>query len=232
MTSTLLPALLLLGAGAVAAQRLPKIQLVYTDPNGTAFDLGCPGFLRQQVDPGRHKQDIAETVRRMPEFQARWDKEGTRYLAAAMREVGMRYPYTEVQVTLTVCPTVNPMSAPLLMNVRPYLSSANNPMPDWQFARVVFHELMHTYILPVRRVSELRSKKYAAEPQVTLVHLHVAALEKFVLTKLGEKDKLRELDEHYRARSPAGYRRAWEIVNTEGHEAFIKELKLARRQMR
>lgn len=232
MTNTLLPVLLLLGAGAVAAERLPKIQLVYTDPNGTAFDLGCPGFLKQQVDPARHKQDIAETVRRLPEFQARWDKEGTRYLAAAMREVGMKYPYKEVQVTLTVCPTVNSMSAPLLMNVRPHLSSAKNPIPDWRFAHVVFHELMHTYILPVRRVSELRSKKYASEPQVTLVHLHVVALEKFVLTKLREKDKLRELDEHYRTRSPAGYRRAWEIVNTEGHEAFIKELKLARRPMR
>lgn len=232
MKKTLLPLLLLLGAGTVIAERLPKVRLVYTDPNGTPFDLSCPGFLKEQVDPGRHKQDIAETVRRLPEFQAWWDKEGTRYLATATREIGLPYPYTEVHVTLTVCPAVTPMSAPLFMNVRPHLSSAKMPLPDWRFAFVVFHELMHTYILPVRPVSELRNRKYASEAQAILVHLHVAALEKFVLTKLGETEKLRDLDEQYRTRSPAAYRRAWEIVNTEGHEAFIKELKLARRRTR
>ncbi|MBX7136130.1 MAG: hypothetical protein K1X67_25955 [Fimbriimonadaceae bacterium] len=204
--------------------------MVYTDPNGTPFDLSCPGFLKEQVDLGRHRQDIAETVRRLPEFQAWWDKEGNRYLATAMREIGLPYPYTEVQATLTVCPAVTPMSAPLFMNVRPHLSSAKNPLPDWQFAFVVFRELMHTYILPVRPVSELRNKKYASEAQATLVHLHVPALEKFVLTTLGEAEKLRELNEQYRTRSSATYRRAWEIVSTEGHDAFLKEFKLARRQ--
>jgi hypothetical protein len=117
-----------------------------------------------------------------------------------------------------------------MINVRSFLSTAQDPAPPGFFSEVVFHELMHHYVSPVFAVSALR-KKYATEPPVTLYHLHVMALEKFALLKLGKADELKHLDYLYRTDpSPAYYKRAWEIVNDiEGYEVFIKELKLLRK---
>jgi hypothetical protein len=183
--------------------------------------------LKAEVQRERHNRDIDETVRRRPEFQRQWDREGTRYLAAALQEVRLAYPYREVQVTLTVCP-IPSMGDPLVVNVRPYLTDPQNSNPPWRFALTVFHELMHTYVRPVTNTSALR-RKYASEPLQTVNHLHVLALEKLVLVKLEQSEKLREVDEFYRMRATGAYRRAWEIVNKESHESFVREMKLLSR---
>ena len=211
------------------SQSVPRVTLIYTEPDGSAFDLACLGFLKTSVDPDEHKRNIAETVRRLPDLQRLWDNDGMLFLKTAMREVGLAYPHGEVQANLTACPGVPiGISAPLLVNVRPFLSTATARLPDSHFSLILFHELMHTYILPVRSRSELRSKKYASEPPGVRVHLHVMALEKFALTKLGREQLLKDLDDRHRnVAAPAAYKRAWEIVASEGHEAFIRELKQA-----
>jgi len=118
------------------------------------------------------------------------------------------------------------MSMPLMINVRSFLATAQNPAPPEFLSEAVFHELMHHYVSPVFATSALR-KKYEKEPSVTLYHLHVMALERFALLKLGKTTELKYLDYLYRTDpAPSYYKRAWEIVNDiEGYEAFIKELK-------
>jgi len=200
---------------------IPRIELLYPPPVGTIFDRTCPQFLKTEVKP----EWVQETTRRLPEFQALWDKEGPRYLAVTFAEIGHRFRYGEMQAVLTVCPVAT-MSMPLMINVRNHLSSAEKPAPWEDFAETVFHELMHHYVSPVYAVSALKTK-YANEPPTTLYHLHVMALEKLALLKLGKTDELKYLDQLYRTDPPpASYKRAWEIVNDiEGYEAFIKELK-------
>jgi hypothetical protein len=200
---------------------IPRIYLLYPPPLGTVFDRTCPQLLKTEVKPDW----VQETVRRVPEFQAQWDKEGADYLSVTFAEIGHRFRYGEMQAVLTVCP-VSTMSMPLMINVRSFLSSAEKPAPAEDFSEKVFHELMHHYVSPVHAVSALE-KKYAHEPPVTLYHLHVMALEKLALLKLGKPDELKYLDGLYRTDPPpAFYKRAWEIVNDiEGYEAFIKELK-------
>jgi len=205
-----------------AEQRpIPKVDFLYPAPLGTIFDRTCPQLLNTQINPGW----VQETVRRLPEFQAQWDREGPKYLSLILAEIGLKFPYREMQAALTVCP-VSTMSMPLMINVRSFLSTAPSPAPPEFFSEVVFHELMHHYVSPVFASSALR-KKYAVEPPVTLYHLHVMALEKFVLMKLGKTVELKHLDYLYRTDPPPSYyKRAWEIVNDiEGYEAFIKELK-------
>jgi hypothetical protein len=210
------------------SQSVPRVHLVYTEPDGSAFDLACSGFLKASVDPDEHKRNIAETVRRLPDLQRLWDTDGVLYLKTAMEEVGLPYPYGEVQANVTACPGLPlGLSTPLLIRVLPFLSTATARQPDWHFSVLLFHELMHTYILPVRSRSELRGKKYASEDFGVRVHLHVLALEKFVLTKLGREQFLREIDHRYRNIAAPAYRRAWEIVSVEGYEPFIRELKQA-----
>lgn len=113
----------------------------------------------------------------------------------------------------------------LFINVRKYLPSVTNRAPDWLFVETLFHELMHTYVQPVNAVSALR-KKYADESPICLNHLHVMALEKFVLLKLGKTEELKRIGADYQSTHPPPYKRAWEIVNTiEGYQRFINELK-------
>jgi hypothetical protein len=91
----------------------------------------------------------------------------------------------------------------------------------------VFHELMHRYAAPIRdvSVSQLR-KKYAAEPVTVLNQLHLVALEKLVLVKLGRLDFLRAWEQLNREERSPAHRRAWDIVNAESYERFINELRL------
>jgi hypothetical protein len=146
-------------------------------------------------------------------------------MTVALDEIGMRFPYREMHATLTVCPVGGSLSSPLLISVRRLLSDATDQLPTWAFAGSVYHELMHHYVRPVFDSSSLR-QKYSSEPLQTQNHLHVMALERLALTKLGKETELKLLGEQYRTESPPTYKRAWEIVNDiEGYEAFIKELK-------
>lgn len=216
-------------AGPLAAQGapdpipVPKVHLLYPAPQGSVFDRNCTDLLRTEeaVDP----RWVEEAARREAEFQRRWDTDGPTYLATVFRRIGHPFPFGEVQAAMTVCPIAS-MSLPLLINIRGFLASAGNERPDWFLPLLVFHELMHTYTRAVNAGSALRSK-YAAETPLTLNHLHVLALEKYVLTALGRSEALRWLDHDYRVEAPAGYRRAWEIVNAEGVEAFVAELRAA-----
>jgi hypothetical protein len=218
---TMLLLIVLSWTNLAEAQLLPTVYLLYPAPDGTIFDRTCGATMKTEID----SKWVQETVRRAPDFQAQWDEQGPTYMTAAFAEIGRKFPFRQMQAVLTVCP-VGSISHPLMINVRAFLSTAQKPAPAWLFSEIVFHELMHHYTMPVNATSALRNK-YSAEPGQTLNHLHVMALEKFVLVKLGRSAELKYVDEHYRTGSPATYKRAWEIVNDiEGHEAFIRELKL------
>lgn len=190
--------------------------------------MNCADMLKTTVEP----EWIAEAVRRVPEFQAWWDREAEGYLSTTFREVGLRFPYAEVQAALTVCPGVRSMSTPLIINVRRYLASSETRSPNWLLAETIYHELMHVYVRPVHDVSALR-KKYSSEHPVVLNHLHVMALEKFVLLKLRRAEELARVGLDYVNVLPPQYKRAWTIVSEiEGHQAFIDELKQLARDTR
>lgn len=222
-----------LGATAQAprapdAAAIPAVYLLYPPPNGTIFDINCGELLKTEVKP----ESVAEVVRRAPEFQALWDAEGPAYLRATLAEIGLPYPYRDVPAALTVCPGVRSMSLPLMINVRRFLAAAPTRDPDWLLVETVYHELMHTYVRPVNAESALR-RKYAGEPPAVLNHLHVMALEKWALLKLGKTEELKRVGLDYQTLLPPSYKRAWAIVNDiEGHEAFIAELKHAARSQR
>jgi hypothetical protein len=208
-------------AAAPAEREIPRIHLLYPPQNGTVFDINCADLLKVTVNPAW----VQEAVRRAPEFQARWDREAAAYLATTFDEVGLPFPYKEMQAALTVCPGVRSMSTPLVINVRRYLESSETRSPHWLLAETIYHELMHIYVRPVNAVSALR-KKYAGEQPVVLNHLHVMALEKFVLTKLGRPEELAQVGLDYVNVLPPAYKRAWTIMHEiEGHQPFINELK-------
>lgn len=216
--------ILLVSVASISAQSLPRLHLLYP----TVLDDRCSQFTKNEVE----SEWLDEATRRRPEFQALWDKSGPTYLKAAMSEVGLPFPYRDMQAYLTVRTdgTAGSMSMPLLLHLGPFLASTSKIQgprwPLWYFAEVAFHELMHHYVLPVTEVSALR-RKYGTEVPQVLNHLHVMALEKVVLSKLRLSNELKFLDEDYRTNSGPNYKRAWEIVNDiEREQAFIGELQL------
>jgi hypothetical protein len=197
---------------------MPTIDFVYP-PYGTIFDRTCSRFLH---DNDFKPERISEAAELLPSLREQWEKEGSQFLSIAFKELQRPFPYKEMQVYLTVC-DVNTMSMPLMVNVRPYMAMAKDRLPLSFFPLELFHELMHTYISPAMATSALR-KKYANEPPVIVNHLHVMALERFALLRLGREEQLRYLGAQYE-RDP-DYKRAWNIVvHVEGHEVFINELK-------
>jgi CRISPR/Cas system endoribonuclease Cas6 (RAMP superfamily) len=96
--------------------------------------------------------------------------------------------------------------------------------PDYAFADLVFHELLHTWLVEHRPAVTPLLTKYAAEPPPLLAHLHLMALQKHVYTQLGRTEMLAWISAQY-PRMRGVYPRAWQIVNEiEGYEAFIAEL--------
>jgi hypothetical protein len=200
---------------------MPKVDIVYP-PGGSLLDRLCISDFHVPVDQAK----VAAAIAKRTEFQRQWDAEGPAYMNAAMGEIGLDFPYNEVQATLTVCLTAS-TSVPVIIDATPFLSGATRPAPDWEFSEIVFHELMHIYVSPVLATSVLM-KKYQNEAPTTRYHLHVMAMEKMTLLKLGRSDQLRQIDHDYRTGPDSNYKRAWEIVNDiEGYEPFIAELKLA-----
>jgi hypothetical protein len=209
---------LVVGVSADPRSDLPKIDIIYP-PFGTIFDRTRSEITQANVDTALIR--VAGQTR--ASFQAEWDREGPAYLSLVLDSVGLAFPYREMQAYLTVT-HVGTMSMPLMVNVRQYLERGSDAPPDGDFSEKLFHELMHHYVAPVNATSALR-RKYRDEPPVVLNHLHVMALEKFALLRLGKKAELAFLDREYRTDpSPSYYKRAWEIVNQEGYQAFVAEL--------
>jgi len=201
------------------ASEMPKVDILYP-PGGSLLDRFCESDLKIPIDG----EKVQETVRRREQFQEQWNSEGPSYMSTALAQIGLEFPYREVQATLTVCLPVS-TSIPLVVDAKPFLHSAERPAPPWEFSEVVFHELMHLYVSPVFGTSALMHK-YRNDPPTTRYHLHVMAMEKLVLLKLNRVDELKVIDHDYRSGPDPAYKRAWEIVNDiEDYQSFIDELR-------
>lgn len=204
----------------------PIVEILYP-PGGSLLDRLCKSDLNLAID----ERAVQVAVQRRAEFQKQWDAEGPSYMNAALAEIGLDFPYREVQATLSVCLPAS-TSVPLVIDVRAFLPTAAKPAPAWEFSEIVFHELMHTYVSRAYATSVLM-EKYKDEPATTKYHLHVMAIEKTALLRLNEQDRLKVIDHDYRFGPDPAYKRAWEIVNDlEGYKPFLDELKALRRDVK
>lgn len=206
-------------SSSAAAPAVPRVEILYPH-GGSLLDRVCVNEFHVPVD----SEDVQAAVEKRQAFQDEWNAQGPAYMNAALSEIGIPFPYAEVQATLTVCLRES-TSVPLILEVREFLPTAKTQAPAWEFSEILFHELMHTYVSPALAHSALM-EKYRNEPPTTKYHLHVMAIEKMVLLELGRPDELKAIDRGYRDASDPGYKRAWEIVNDiEGYQPFIAELK-------
>src|SRR5215510_15559324 len=168
----------------------PRVPLVF---GYIPFDQSCERWRNAHIEP----QWYAELKTKIKAFQAYWDQEAPLLLATTIAETHKPFRYTEMIATLTLCP-IPSMSRPLLINVRPFLDgpTQQQPRPLFLLSAVVFHELLHTYVLgALPPGTSALLEKYKGEEPLVKNHLHLLAVIKLVYLKLDRAEHLQQIME-------------------------------------
>lgn len=218
-------------ASSAASAKAPKITLEWT---GAYEKSACPSGPH---DPA-YSAAFTEAERRMPQFRQAWSAEGPDLLKVAEKLVGQPSPFGEAQIVLHVCREQPAgMVYPLMLNLGWFLESYEGRYraePDQAslFAERILHQVLHRYIreIAVEAAEDVPPdtpllRAYAAEPFDTLQHVHLIALEELTYRKLGKARFYAALRER-QSFAPA-YRRAYEIVETVGAQAVVRDLRTA-----
>jgi hypothetical protein len=207
---------------SLASAQPPAIELRYA----WVFDQWCSA---------QNKIEISESSRtalnaKFETFQQFWDADGPILLKSVEQVTSLEFKQKEMIASLFLCKQTPSMSLPLLINANWFVRI--NPYPDHMLPTVILHELIHTFL--VDNFTDLSSTplldKYRSEDTGVLAHLHLMAIEAAVYTKLGQPERLKEVIVMESDGYSGAYKRAWEIVNSEGHQKFIDELLDSKKQ--
>jgi hypothetical protein len=187
----------------------------------SVFDRWCSATNGTVVPDSKRQQLLGK----VENIQAEWDKLGPKLLATTETLVGEPFQRREVTATLFLCGRTPSMSMPLLINGN-WFVDGEKQIPDDMATHIVFHELLHIYLVDHFMVESALRKKYEAEGESFLVlnHLHLMAIQKLVYLELGLEEELGRVIANDNILAKGAYERSWEIVNDLGHEAFVAEL--------
>jgi hypothetical protein len=217
---------LLLGAVPAAHSSdtdVPRVDVVYS----AGFDEGCAFREEEPLDPAA----VTELDQLLPRLEEAWRRDGPELLVATREVVGQPFRFRKTTARVLTC-GVPSRSHPLAINVRPYLAATaggqRTALP--QFARTVFHELLHRYVMEVMAQRGLRDtpllRKYGAEPEEVRDHLHLFAIEEAVYRRAGRERELAEVKSFEATLIKARlFARGRQIVRAEGAQAFLDELR-------
>lgn len=169
-------------------------------------------------------ESVKEVKERSEAFSKLWSTRGPELFKVLFDHTGHGFSRKEMTATLSLCKEKPSYSDPLVLNVRRYMNTVMSPEPvygDDDFVDLVFHELLHTWVVENLGYSPLIAKHWNEGPSVRN-HLHLMAIQKFVYLSLGRNDLVEMLGQ-INARIGGTYARSWEIVQLEGHEPFMKE---------
>lgn len=222
-----------LSSGAIAntsTERAPVPKITIDYPG--VIEFNCKGLGLKTGD----RSTVAELRERLPAWRAAWDKDGPRLLAELRRTVGKPFKFRESIAILQTCEGLHSTSYPLILDARKSLNGGIYGGRVDLFVNDLFHELTHRYIrdilgdgdrLPFKETPMML--KYQTEAPMVRTHLHLYALHKVIYRRLGLVDTWNAEVANKRARPAevASYIRALQIVDAEGPDVFIAELKNA-----
>lgn len=186
------------------------------------FDRWCANQTGIAITP-LERQRLENII---PKLQFEWNSHGPELIEKMEFVVKKPFPAKEMIATVFLCKKTPSMSMPLLINGNWFVKE--NPEPIGLVVDIVFHELIHTYLVdnfPGLWYTSPLLAKYKNEERGVLSHLHLMALQKRVYLELGLKDRLQSVIKFDSEVYQGAYKRSWEIVNLEGEGKFIEELK-------
>jgi len=200
-----------------------KTPQLFFNYSGLYDSAVCPEKSTKKVDPAWAR----EADERTKEFAQIWGKAEPILFGKVFEIFGAGFSRKELTATLSACPIVPSYSDPLTLNVTRFLKSYMGEKPvasNEGFADLVFHELLHTWIVENGQWPSALYEKYQNEKRVVRNHLHLMAVQKHVYSELNRSDLILMIETRYK--NMLGYDRAWQIVTEiEGIEPFLKELK-------
>ena len=211
MTQFILPLALLVFIATSARAGQPNITITYSP----RLDWVCSLFRGPSIED----EWKAELVTRQAEFEQLWAAAGPRMIAASEAITGKAFPADEVTARLTLCNLPSQSIIGVSVNMRYTLRSFTpHPVPMQYKVDTLFHELLHKYLdtYPVRDSKLL--EQHASENERVRNHLHLLALEKAILLKLGESQELKDVIIFDGQLPNASYKRTWEIINATDDE--------------
>ena len=167
---------------------------------------------------------IAEAKAKQLFFAALWSRESPELFHFFFKRFNQDFPQDNYTAKLSVCPSTVSYSNPLVLNISRFLESyagIGAVNPDYAFIVLTFHELMHNWVDGNLERSPLL-EKYSSESRTVKGHLHLMAIEQYVYSGIGRDDLLGWIEKKYPSIG-GDYARAWQIVNTEGSDAFLLE---------
>jgi hypothetical protein len=222
-----------LSSGAIAKTSpepasIPKITIDYPG----VIEFNCKALGLKTGDAAM----VAELRQRLPVWRSAWNKDGPPLLAELRRIVGKPFKFQESIAILQTCEGLHSTSYPLILDARKSLTGGSFGGRADMFVNDLFHELTHRYIrdilgdgdrLPFKETPMML--KYQSEAPFVRTHLHLYALHKVIYHRLGLLDTWDAEVSNKRSRptATAPYIRALEIVDAEGPNVFIAELKNA-----
>jgi hypothetical protein len=206
----LLPALLLIYACRAPAG-VPHVTVAYNPGLDSTCSIFRGGAIKDEWK--------AELVLRKPEFERLWAAVGPKLIETTEAITGKPFPSGDITAWLMLCDLPSQSFVGISINMRRALASFTSPPVPMRYkVDVLFHELLHGFLdeHPVHNSALLG--QHASEPSRVRNHLHLLALQKAVLLKLGETEALRDIVA-IDSQLPGGYyKRAWALVNATDSE--------------
>jgi len=204
-----LPLLLASAFSAQAGQ--PTVTVTYSPSLDSACSLVRGGAIK-----GEWKEELTS---RKAEFESLWASVGPKLIEATEAITGKSFPDEQFTARLTLCNLPSQSFVGITVNMRYALKSfVSPPVPMRYKVDTLFHELLHVFLSrhPVSNSALLL--EHSSEPECTRNHLHLLALQKAVLLKLGEADALQQVVA-IDGQLPGGcYKKAWALVNATDTE--------------
>jgi hypothetical protein len=218
---------LLSASGIAQAADYPEVTFKYSQ----IFNSSCAEVTKRPIDAAA----VAELEGRLDSFREHWRKEAPKLLVTTAKMVKAPFQFRETRAALSLCSAFPSMSLPLMINMGFYLKSVRGEKTESMavFSDTVFHELLHRYTID--RIDKLPGKmtpllkKYGGEAQNVQAHLHVLSIIKAVYAKFGREKDLDEVARFEQTlKSAVTFKRTREIIEKEGAENFIAELRASR----
>lgn len=220
----LLIILLMLGFSATLLSKSSIAPVVKFHYSAAIDKFVCPAqgknkILKSWHDELKIKQDLLEQE---------WNNNGPKLLGETSKLIGKPFSYAHADIPIFLCPNLPGMGLPLMIPVRMYLQNAvvEQPWHNSEFVDMVYHEILHMYVAKALHWNYWTPllKKYGDEDINTKIHLHLFALQKYVYFHLG-MEKQWQMVVARCEEFPPQYSRAIKIVEKEGCQPFIEELK-------
>lgn len=213
-------------ANSTMAQRIsyPEVTFEYSP----YFDAPCAQITKQPIEPDA----VKELENRLDSFREYWRTDAPKLLGTTVKITGVKFQFRETKAALHLCQGFGSMSIPLLLNMRYFMAAIQGERVSSMtlFSYLVFHETLHRYVTD--RIKSMPDGttplliKYRSEPLPVRVHLHLFSIMNEVYRKLGrQKDLDIIIAFDQTSKSAPILKRAREIVEKEGAEAFLREFR-------